>query len=118
MSHNRKGGWKEMANKISEKRDINFKQKDLSNEIHMHKLSYAHWIILGAKESFPNAKNASCFLKDKWFNVDSGDILDIAPNTKHGFTIKPLGALYFLSVQTPPIESKEGHDDYYRVTIT
>jgi len=90
-------------------------EKDLSDEVHTHKLANAYCIILGEKENFPNTKNALGFIKDKWFEVSSGDVIDIPPNTKHGFTIKPEGILFFLSVQTPPIESKDGHDDYYKV---
>ena len=88
-------------------------KKDLSNEIHKHKESHAYVNILGNSENVPTPNKAYVFLKDAWFEVKEGEITDIPPNTLHGFTIKPRGTLYFLSVQSPPIKRTDGHDDYY-----
>lgn len=92
-----------------------FVSKDLSDEVHRHLNAHAYCIVLGEEEYMDNPKHAQAFLNDHWFSIDAGDVVDIPPNTAHGFTIGDGGILHFLSVQTPPIESLEGEDDYILV---
>jgi mannose-6-phosphate isomerase-like protein (cupin superfamily) len=88
---------------------------DLSGEVHKHSKAHAYCTILGSTDGVDDPRNAFAFLADNWSPVRAGNVADIPPNTPHGFTIKPPGILYFLSVQSPPIEGKGGHDDYIRV---
>ncbi len=88
--------------------------KDLSKEIHLHRNSRAYCVVLGEKDGFADPLYASVFLGDEWKPVRVGDIVDIPPSTTHGFTIDKGGRLFFLSLQTPPIEH-EGGDDYERI---
>ena len=89
---------------------------DLSHENHIHKEAHAVTTILGELEHVDNPQHASAFKMDSWFPVSTGDQLDFPPHTPHTFTVKPGGILYFLSVQAPPIERDDGHDDYFRVS--
>ncbi|MDB5189176.1 MAG: hypothetical protein JWL82_133 [Parcubacteria group bacterium] len=89
---------------------------DLSHEIHLHRNSCAYNVVLGKRDGFPNAKGAKVFLRDRWLDIRAGDQVEIPHGTTHGFTVKPGGLLYFLSVQTPPIVSTEGEDDYVPAT--
>jgi mannose-6-phosphate isomerase-like protein (cupin superfamily) len=91
-------------------------ESDLSREVHRHSKAHAYCTILGEEEHFDNPNLGYAFRDNKWFEVDAGDNVDIPPNTAHGFTTRPGGVLYFLSLQSPPIESADGHDDYQLVT--
>lgn len=89
--------------------------QDLSDEIHSHHNSRAYCILLGEREGLEAPREGFAFLVNKWSSVSAGETIDIPPETAHGFTVKPGGVLYFLSVQTPPIEDEHGHDDYERI---
>ena len=86
-------------------------KQDLSHEVHLHRHARAYCVALGEDEDFKNPENAFAYLSNEWAKVRQGKVIDIPPNTPHGFTIGPGGNLVFLSIQTPPIEHAE-HDDY------
>ena len=90
--------------------------RDLSKEVHYHKNSFAYCVCLGEKYKTENPQGAKAFLKESWFPMNAGDIIQIPPNTLHGFAVENNGILVFLSVQAPPIEH-EGKDDYYKVEV-
>jgi len=54
-----------------------------------------------------------------WRKVKEGNILEVPENTIHGFTIPPekSGVLYFLTIQSPPIEN-EFRDDFRLPLVT
>lgn len=89
--------------------------KDLSDEVHVHHHSRAYCIILGKQEGLETPRDAFAYIDNQWSSVREGEAINIPPQTAHGFTVKRGGILYFLSVQTPPIEDGHGHDDYERV---
>lgn len=89
-------------------------KKDLSDEVHLHRNSRAFCIVLGQHHGFHEARKAFTYLNDQWNPVKAGDVIDILAGTPHGFTIQPGGELFFLSIQTPPIEGVSG-DDYEKV---
>lgn len=91
--------------------------QDLSDEIHIHHISQAYCIVFGDNEGLEPPKDAFVFINDHWSPVKQREAILITPKTKHGFTVKPGGILYFLSVQTPPIENKHGQDDYEKVFV-
>ena len=80
--------------------------------------AHAYCTILGSEDNVAEPKGAHAFLKDRWSPVKAGDVVDVPPNTLHGFTVEPNGILYFLSLQSPPIERGDGHDDYIRAENT
>lgn len=87
-------------------------EQDLTDEIHRHHFSIARIICLGAEEGFSDARLAEGCLDLQWFPVKSGEALTIPAGAWHGFTVKDGGELWFLSVQSPPIVSADGKDDY------
>ncbi len=88
---------------------------DLSQETHLHKEARAFVIILGDAEHVSMPHDAYGFVGDLgWCKVAAGQRFDVPPNTPHTFTVRPGGVLYFLSVQTPPIE-RGGGDDYFLI---
>jgi len=91
--------------------------QDLSKEIHLHKQSHALCIILGGGEHLSNPKHAFALKNGKWMGVSKGDVFNIPPGTSHGFTVEDGGILYFLSIQSPPIENADGSDDYVKLDL-
>lgn len=90
--------------------------QDLTEEIHIHKEASAFVTILGQGENLPDPLRASGYIDEDWNRVGVGQEIEIPAGTPHGFTVERGGILYFLSVQSPPIERAGGHDDYYRVS--
>ncbi len=89
---------------------------DLSKEIHYHEHSYAYIVCLGRECKTEDPRSARAFLKDSWFPVQAGDVIQIPSQVPHGFTVGEGGVLIFLSVQAPPVE-QNGVDDYHRANI-
>ena len=88
---------------------------DLSKEVHMHKLSHSHCIVLGPREHMEAPRNAMAFRHNKWVNLSVGEELDIPPRSVHGFTAHQGGVAHFVLVQSPPAETDDGlSDDYVR----
>jgi len=90
--------------------------RDLSDEIHHHKIADAYVTALGEAEHFQHAHNAEGFCgwdeDASWEPFKTGQALIIPKGMPHGFRVHDGGILYFLSVQSPPI-SGEGYDDYH-----
>ena len=86
--------------------------RDLTDKVHKHPNSRAFNVILGATEGFENARGALAYLENRWFNIRTGDYIEIPQEVRHGFTVEPGGILHFLSVQGPPIVSENGQDDF------
>lgn len=87
---------------------------DLTDQVHTHEHARAYCLVVGAAEGFEDPCGAYAFLRDHWKPVSRMDEVRIPPGTPHGFTVKPGGVLYFISVQSPPIVG-DGHDDYHPV---
>lgn len=85
---------------------------DLRHEIHYHERAFAYCVCMGENYHVKPPLHAGAFLHDSWRPVIDGEIVEIPPGTKHGFTIGEGGTLTFLSVQAPPIVG-HGHDDYH-----
>jgi len=90
--------------------------RDLTQAVHRHNRSMAIVSILGPKEHLPEAVSARGYLGSTWFRISSGESKLIPPTTPHGFTVRENGILYFLSIQSPPIISGNGEDDYEPLT--
>jgi mannose-6-phosphate isomerase-like protein (cupin superfamily) len=88
---------------------------DLTREVHFHAHAHAMIYALGQREGLANASRALAYRHNTWQDIQSGEEVDIPPGTPHGFSVKPEGELWFLSVQAPPIVG-EGSDDYHQVT--
>jgi hypothetical protein len=90
--------------------------RDLSNQIHHHKIANAFITVLGDSSGYPQPKNAFVFLDNHWAPIIEGEKIEIGYGRKHGFSIAQGGSLYFLSVQNPPIVRGYDnckHDDYW-----
>ena len=85
---------------------------DLTHEVHIHERTEAHVTCVGEDFGLPNPQLGFAFMKDRWFPVKLGDSFQIPANVAHGFTVDPGGVMYFLSVQSPPLVSQDGHEDY------
>ncbi len=90
--------------------------QDLSDEVHLRHSSHAYCVILGSKEHVATSQVAFAFKGGRWFKVAEGECISIPSGTPRGFTVKDEG-IYFLSIQTPPIEGKSS-DDYIKVKST
>lgn len=92
--------------------------KDLSKQVHQHKAdAVVH--ILDAKYGYVVSEDGEIFKKDAWRSLSHMTKgIQIPSGTPHGFRIKPngQGTFYFLSIQSPPIESA-GSDDYEIVNV-
>jgi hypothetical protein len=86
--------------------------EDLTHEVHIHRRTEAHVTCVGENFGLPNPSGAYAFLNYRWTPLNPGDTLEIPPGVEHGFTVDPGGCLYFLSVQSPPIVSESGEEDY------
>jgi mannose-6-phosphate isomerase-like protein (cupin superfamily) len=85
--------------------------EDLRDKVHRH-VAPAYCIILGESTNVPGPRYASAYLKDHWFLIDEGNVLDIPSLVDHGFTVETGGRLYFLSVQSPRRQTGDGQDDW------
>jgi len=91
---------------------------DLTHEIHTHQRTEAHVTCIGEDFGLPNPRGGYAFLRDRWVPVKLGDVFQIAVNVAHGFTVDPGGILYFLSVQSQPLVSPDGQEDYVAQPFT
>jgi len=88
-------------------------------QVHVHRNSNAIALILGEKHHFPfPAPYALVFSAElnRWIATGASETFTFEAGTPHGFTVEKKGALYFLSVQSPPIE-RNGKDDYEIVEV-
>ncbi len=88
---------------------------DQSQEVHVHRVASAVAWCLGPMEGFPPPSGALSFGGEGWAEFTDGMKLRVPAGLPHGFTVRPGGLVYFLSVQSPPIVSFDGRDDYHRV---
>jgi hypothetical protein len=86
--------------------------EDLAREVHIHERTRAHVTCVGENFGLPNPRDAYAFLAGRWTPMRLGENLDIPAGIEHGFTVDPGGCLYFLSVQSPPLISEDGTEDY------
>ena len=91
-------------------------ESDLSDQVHRHHKSHACVVVLGTEHRVADPKNAFRYLDGTWSPVSANQHVNIPPGRVHGFTVRHGGSMYFLSVQSPPIEGEDGHDDYELVT--
>ncbi len=89
-------------------------ESDLTDQVHYHQFSNAFICVLSARNNFPDPIGALTYQNDDWIEIDQDYSLLIPRNTLHGFSVKPNGMFYFLSIQTPPI-SGDNHDDYHKI---
>lgn len=85
--------------------------RDLRHRVHRHNAP-ACCIIMGQQTHVDNPRNALAYLRDSWFPIGEGQILEIPSLVDHGFTVGARGVLYFLSVQSPRRQSGDGRDDW------
>lgn len=89
---------------------------DLTDEVHVHEKSDAFIIVLGLQTNFAKPFNAQAYIGGQWQFVEEGMEIEIPRGTPHGFTVALNGgALFFLSIQSPPIVGEDGVDDYVKV---
>lgn len=91
---------------------------DLTHEIHSHRRSQAHVTCIGENFGLPDPRDGYIFLGQRWFPMKLGDSFDIPTSVEHGFTVDEGGLLYFLSVQSPPLVSEDGQEDYVAQPFT
>ena len=90
---------------------------DLTAEKHHHENSDAFVVVLGLLHHFPlPSEHFVQLVAGCWVPAHAETEIEIPAGTVHGFTILPgyIGVGYFLSIQTPPIVSVGGADDYIR----
>jgi hypothetical protein len=86
---------------------------DLRREVHCHPIANACVSIVGVEEKVDDPRGASAYIDGEWRDVDiTTPDMDIPAGKLHGFTVSDGGVLYFISAQSPPIRSDNGHDDY------
>jgi hypothetical protein len=91
---------------------------DLTAEVHFHAKASAFVVCLGHREGFPDPSKAKTFAAGSWKPLVGGERLEIPAGEPHGFTVDSGGVLYFLSVQSPPVNRAGHEDDYHRVSGT
>lgn len=88
---------------------------DLTSEVHFHADAHALITILGSRQHLPNPVELEAYIDGNWPEVAANQRIDVPPGTHHGLRARTNKGGWFLSVQSPPIEKREGHDDYHRV---
>jgi hypothetical protein len=84
---------------------------DLAHMKHHHEQSAAVCLVLGPRTQCPPPTRAEYYLHHSWSDVENEEqIISIAAGETHGFTVERDGDLWFLSVQSPPIETENGDD--------
>lgn len=84
-------------------------------EIHYHETTHAVCLIMGSQEHVADPVAAQAYLGDGWFGVSAGSVLWIPRLLHHGFVVDSAkrGTLWFLSLQTPPLNDGRDHDDFH-----
>ena len=93
-----------------------------AKDLHYHRESHAICIVLGTRTGFPSPFRGSVVIDDKEFPAYEGMECYFPVGCKHTFhggdstTEDPEDTdLYFISIQSPPLEGKDGSDDFYLV---
>ena len=93
-------------------------EKDNADKLHYHKLSHALCIILGPKTGFPKCSRGTVQLHNQRYQALINKEFYFPQNCPHTFhggietKDNPKGYLYFLSIQSPPLLTKN-NDDFY-----
>lgn len=83
--------------------DVQLDVVHVESHVHVHQQLATVVVGLGPDEHFMEPCRAEMFLPRSRRPVHQDEVIPIPGGTRHGFTVKPGGSLYFLSVRSSPI---------------